>query len=65
MAWDAMQQQHNTSKEIRVLEVQVGEMQQRLRTVQSLATQTLADSTQAYNRALNIYQQAVNLQVRS
>ena len=35
----------------------------KLRTVQSLATKTLRDSTEAYNEALNILQQAKSLEV--
>jgi len=34
-------------------------MGEKLRTVQSLAGQTLRDSTDAYNQALNIYQQVI------
>ncbi len=63
VAWGAMGQQPNTSNQIRVLEVEVEKMRDRLRTVQSLAAQTLRDSTDAYNQALNIYQQAVTLKV--
>ncbi len=63
MARDALEQQHNTINRMTVLEVQVGEMRDRLWTVQSLASQTMRDSTDAYNQALNIYQQSVTLQV--
>ena len=38
-------------------------MSAKLRQVQSLATQTLKDSTDSYNLALNIYQQALAMQV--
>lgn len=38
-------------------------MGKKLMTVQSLATQTLRDSTDAYNQALNILQQAKSLEV--
>ena len=38
-------------------------MSTKLRSVQSLATQTLKDSTDSYNLALNIYQQALAMQV--
>ena len=57
MARQALEQQHYTANQIRVLEVQVTDMGEKLRTVQSLAGQTLRDSTEAYNQALNIYQQ--------
>lgn len=57
MARQALEQQHYTANQIRVLEVQVTDMGEKLRTVQSLAGQTLRDSTDAYNQALNIYQQ--------
>ena len=57
MARQALEQQHYTANQIRVLEVQVSDMGEKLRTVQSLAGQTLRDSTDAYNQALNIYQQ--------
>lgn len=50
MAREAMEQQHFTAKQITVLEVQVGGMGKKLRTVQSLASQTLRDSTDAYNQ---------------
>ena len=38
-------------------------MSSKLRQVQSLASQTLKDSTDSYNLALNIYQQALAMQV--
>jgi hypothetical protein len=38
-------------------------MSAKLRSVQSLATTTLSDSTDSYNHALNIYQQALAMQV--
>ena len=38
-------------------------MSTKLRQVQSLASQTLKDSTDSYNLALNIYQQAIAMQV--
>ena len=57
MARQALEQQHYTANQIRVLEVQVTDMGEKLRTVQSLAGQTLRDSTDAYNQALNNYQQ--------
>ena len=41
----------------------VQDMSTKLRSVQSLATQTLKDSTDSYNLALNIYQQALAMQV--
>ena len=63
MARDALEEQHYTANQITVLDVQVNDMREKLRTVQSLASQTLRDSTAAYNQALNIYQQAVTLEV--
>ena len=60
MARQALEQQHYTANQIRVLEVQVTDMGEKLRTVQSLAGQTLRDSTDAYNQALNIYQQVMD-----
>ena len=38
-------------------------MTSKLQQVQSLATRTLKDSTDSYNLALNIYQQALAMQV--
>ena len=38
-------------------------MSAKLRSVQALSTRTLEDSTDSYNRALNIYQQALAMQV--
>ncbi len=43
--------------------IKVDELRDRLRKVQSLAGQTLRDSTDAYNSALNIYRQALALEV--
>ena len=63
MAREALEQQHRTANQITVLEVEIGDLGEKLRTVQSLATSTLRDSTKAYNDALNIYQQAFSLQV--
>ena len=63
MAREALEQQHQTGNQIRVLEAQVTEIGQKLITVNSLATQTLRDSTDAYNQALRIYQQAYSLEV--
>lgn len=63
MAREALEQQYRTASEITVLEVQIGDLGDKLRTVQSLATSTLRDSTKAYNEALNIYQQAYSLEV--
>lgn len=63
LARDALEQQHQTANQITVLEVQIGDMGEKLRTVQSLASQTLRDSTEAYNEALNIYQQANSLEI--
>jgi len=63
MAYDALNQQTDTSKQVNVLVVQVQDMSTKLRSVQSLATQTLKDSTDSYNLALNIYQQALAMQV--
>jgi laminin gamma 1 len=63
MARNAMEQQHATGNQIRVLEVQVHSMGEKLRTVQSLAGQTYRDASEAYNAAINIYQQAQSLEV--
>ena len=38
-------------------------MSAKLRSVQALSARTLEDSTDSYNRALNIYQQALAMQV--
>ena len=65
MARAAMDQQHATGNQIRVLEVQVQSMGEKLRTVQSLAGQTYRDASEAYNSAIGIYQQAKSLQVPS
>ena len=60
LARNALEQQHFTENQITVLEVQVDSLRGKLRTVQSLASQTLRDSNGAYNQALNIYQQVRN-----
>merc|ERR1719323_1888484 len=65
MARDAMDQQHATGNQIGVLDIQVQNMGAKLRTVQSLAGQTYRDASEAYNSAINIYQQAKSLQVPS
>lgn len=65
MAYAAMQEQHDTENQIRVLESQVQSMGEKLRTVQSLAGQTHRDASEAYNTAINIYQQASSLEVPS
>lgn len=59
----AMEEQHKTGNQIRLLEVQVQSMGEKLRTVQSLAGQTYRDASEAYNQAINIYQQAKSLDV--
>lgn len=63
LAREAMDQQHATGNQIQVLESQVASMGEKLRTVQSLAGQTYRDASEAYNAAINIYQQAQNLDV--
>ena len=63
MAREALEEQTYTENNITVLQVQVGDMGDKLRTVQSLASQTLRDSTDAYNQAINIVQQALSLQI--
>ena len=63
MTTDALEQQIATSKQIRVLNVQVNDMGDKLMKVQSLASKTLRDSTDAYNQALHIYRQAIGLEV--
>ena len=63
LARQSLEEQHQTANQITVLSVQVGDMDEKLRTVKSLASQTLRDSTAAYNEALIIYQQAVSLAV--
>lgn len=59
----AMEEQHKTGNQIRLLEVQVQSMGEKLRTVQSLAGQTYRDASEAYNTAINIFQQAKSLDV--
>ena len=63
MARNAMEEQLQTGSEINVLEVQVKNMGEKLRTVQSLAGQTYRDASEAYNAAINIYQQAKSIEV--
>ena len=63
MAYAAMEQQPTTGNQITVLEQQVQKMGDNLRLVQSLASQTSRDATEAYNTAINIYQQAKIMEV--
>ena len=63
MAYAAMEQQPTTGNQINILADQVQKMGENLRTVQSLATQTLQDASEAYNAAINIYQQAKIMEV--
>jgi chromosome segregation ATPase len=63
MARDALEQQHKTANQITVLEVQVADMGERMRAVQSLSAQTLRDASDTYNAALTVYQQAYALEV--
>ena len=65
MARAAMEEQTKTGSQIKVLEEQVKLMSSKLRTVQSLAGQTSRDATDAYNTAINIYQQAKSIEVPS
>ena len=63
MASDAVQQQSSTGKQIRILQEAVGNLGKKLITVQRLSGKSLKDSTEAYNNALQIYQQALGLEV--
>ena len=65
MARAAMEEQTKTGSQIKVLEEQVKIMGNKLRTVQSLASQTSRDANDAYNTAINIYQQAKSIEVPS
>ena len=65
MARAAMEEQTKTGSQIKVLEEQVKMMGGKLRTVQSLASQTSRDANDAYNTAINIYQQAKSIEVPS
>ena len=65
MARAAMEEQTKTGSQIKVLEEQVKIMGTKLRTVQSLASQTSRDANDAYNTAINIYQQAKSIEVPS
>merc|ERR1719442_54426 len=65
MARAAMEEQTKTGSQIKVLEEQVKIMGTKLRTVQSLASQTSRDANDAYNTAINIYQQAKSNEVPS
>ena len=65
MARAAMEEQTKTGSQIKVLEEQVKIMGSKLRTVQSLASQTSRDANDAYNTAINIYQQAKSIEVPS
>merc|ERR1712086_835808 len=60
-----MEEQTKTGSQIKVLEEQVKIMGNKLRTVQSLASQTSRDANDAYNTAINIYQQAKSIEVPS
>lgn len=63
MAYAAMEQQPTTGNQINILADQVQKMGENLRTVQSLATQTLQDASEAYNAAIKIYQEAKIMEV--
>merc|ERR1712051_516757 len=65
MARADMEEQTKTGSQIKVLEEQVKIMGTKLRTVQSLASQTSRDANDAYNTAINIYQQAKSIEVPS
>ena len=63
MTQEALEQQIATGNEIRVLQENVMKMGQKLTKVQSLASNTLAESTDAYNQALELYRAAISLEV--
>ena len=65
MARGAMDDQHKTGNQIKVLEVQVNDMGKKLQKVQSLSVQTSKDAMDAYNSAINIFQRAKSLEVPS
>lgn len=63
MSREALDKQTLTQNQMTVLEVNVHEMREKLQTVLSLAAHTLRDSTDAYNQAINVFQQADTLEV--
>ena len=63
MAYDAMQSAPQTGNQIQILEEQVTRMGETLRMVQSLASQTQRDTSEAHNQAIKLYQTAKLMEV--
>ena len=63
MAYNAMQSAPQTGNQIQILEEQVTRMGETLRSVQSLASQTQRDASEAYNQAIKLYQTAKLMEV--
>merc|ERR1719189_1805496 len=61
LARDALDEQVKKAERISMLRTHLEQLEGKLSTVQSLSLATLNDATDAYNRALNIYQEAFNL----
>jgi len=61
LARDALDEQVKKAERISMLRTHLEQLEGKLSTVQSLSLATLSDATDAYNRALNIYQEAFNL----
>ena len=65
MTSNALAQQITTGQQIRLLSEDVKDVGIKLQKIQSLASNTLQDSTDAYDQALQIYRQALSLEVPS
>lgn len=63
LANEQMDEQLKNADHIEALKTQLNLMKDKLKTVQSLSTDTLNDASEAYEQALNIYQQVYSLDV--
>lgn len=63
LAYSTMEEQVKNADHIETLKTQLQLMKDKLKTVQGLSTDTLRDATEAYEQALNIYQQVYSLDV--
>ena len=61
LARDALDEQVKKAERISMLRTHLEQLEGKLSIVQSLSLATLDDATQAYDQALNIYQEAFNL----
>ena len=63
LAYSAMQEQVHNANKIDTLKYKLAEVENKLITVEKLSSNTLLKATDAYDDALNIYQQVFNLEV--